>query len=155
MDDGHIGDVIDALETALNVTMTDFDFSGDNAVRRGRYDIKPAGQFVAISNPEIRSKQGPPLSMYERSVTIDIVARAPANSPRPDGYARVALALANQMIEAIEEARESNSTLRDLRTFTIESATLDPGVDGIPSGVAVAWLILSFTYRRPDKREGL
>lgn len=155
MDDGHIGDVIDALETALNVALEDFDFSGDNAVRRGRYDIAPAAYFVSISNPEITSKQGPSLSMYEREVTIDIVGRVPSNSPRPDGHARVALALANQLVEAIEEARESNSALKGLRTFTIESTTLEPGVDGIPAGLAVAWLILSFSYRRPDKREGL
>ncbi len=155
-DEGYIGTLIAELKTGLAVDVGDFDFSASGAVKRGTYELTPQPSFIAISQPEIRTTMGPGLGHYERRVTLLIVACAPADAADVDTHAGISLALLHQVTKRLETIRADNtSELYKLREFEISSGTLDPAVDSVPLGFAVAYLELSFVYRNPSAQVGL
>lgn len=155
-DEGHIGTLIAELKAELAADVGDFDFSTAGSVLRGVYPILPHGPFIAIHPPEIRTTMGPQLSQYERRVSLLIVASHPADAADVDTHAGISLALLNQVTKKLEQIRADNtSELYKLREFEVDAGTLDPAVDNMPLGFAVAYLSLSFAYRNPSAQAGL
>jgi hypothetical protein len=152
--DGYLGDICDALVTVLSVATDDFDFTASGAVLCGTYEIRPQPHFISISPPDLRSSQGPTLKHYERALSLLIVATAPSNAHDVHEHSLISRALMVQVIQALEEGRQSNAVLASLREFVVASGTLDPAVDGCPVELAVAYLTLECAYKHPSRQAG-
>lgn len=153
---GYIDTIVSAIESAVSIAMTDFDFSVSGRVLRGIYLERPPTPLISISSLGLRSTQGPGLQQYERAVQVALVATAPTGeAPSVDTTSRWSLALLHQVSLALETARaDATSALYSLRGFTVDSG-IDLDSTGQPLELASAYLDISFIYRNPTAQAGL
>ena len=146
---GTIGDFMDAIEAALSVDMTDFDFSVDGRIKRGRYLIPPRLPFIGISNPRITAPDGAPLGAHENQCSVVIEAFAASPGGNLDQRCRDSLALLHRVIEALDTARTTPGSglhTGHVRSWRYDTGTSDGERDEIPADTCCASVQLVFVY---------
>jgi len=147
----QLGDLTDAIVTALAAAHTTYDLSRTGAVRRGRFAEPPGGAypFAWVSPAQVTSEQGPTFHHYTREVVIDVGAWAQPTAQGLESAADAADALTDDLITALEAARSTQgNALYGIQEFAVDAAALAGDEAHLPPYGAFVLLVVRMSYHR-------
>lgn len=133
-------------------------FGASGAVQRGRFEKPPANTlpFAGLSPPGIVSTQGEEIGSYERTVVYDLQVWGPTRDPSPDVQVTEAEALLDEVLQAIEQDRQSPaSALYGVATLDIRSTVVWGGTEGMQANTIGCFLVIELSYPRRTGLQGV